>query len=363
MKLPVVASLAQRMEGRDRDGENNFLLIRLLAATSVLVGHAYALAPLHCETCKEPLKAAGGPVPINGLGVLVFFTISGFLILRSALKHDVASYLRSRLLRVAPALMICALLTAFVLGPAFTSLSLRDYLASSGVYEYLGKIVLYFRHAPFELPGVVFTATAHGRGVNGSLWTIPLEVRLYVLALVAGVVVRVTRAPALVPVLALILLAACFDMSWIVPNEDGYRLAWAFALGSVMYATRAWLPMHGGIAGGLLIAWWVCRDQPVGIALFLVATAYATIYAAFLPPLRLPNWVNDYSYGIYLYGFPLQQVLGALFPGLGPYSLMGASIPVVWLAGAASWYGVEARCLRRKTRRGPVAEELRQYTS
>lgn len=358
-----MVTLALRMDGRSREGQNNFLLLRLLAATSVLVGHAYALAPAVCTTCAEPLKAIGGPVPINGLGVLVFFTISGFLIFRSALTHGTTFYLRSRALRIVPGLTLCALLTALVLGPAFSSLSMPDYFANGRVYEYVGKVVLFSRHAPFELPGVVFTATAHGRGVNGSLWTIPLEVRLYVLALVAGVTVRLARTPPWVPIIALVALTACVDMTWIVPNEDGYRLAWAFALGATMYAVRNWLPMHGGIAAGLLVAWWICREQSVGVGLFLAAIAYATLYLAFLRTLQLPRWVNDYSYGIYLYGFPLQQVLGALFPSLGPYGLMGASIPVVWLAGAASWYAVEARCLRWKARPEPMAAPLRSSTS
>ena len=77
------------MEGRGRD--NNFLIIRLLAATAVVVGHSFALSYLECLSCTDPGLLLGMPVPVHSLGVEVFFMVSGFLIAASDPLQQVAS--------------------------------------------------------------------------------------------------------------------------------------------------------------------------------------------------------------------------------------------------------------------------------
>lgn len=350
MRKPLghVAMLGRLMEGRGKEGQNNFLILRLFAALLVIVGHSFALAPRRCGACVDPLRAIGAPVPLHGFGVLVFFAISGFLIVRSALTHDAAFYLRSRLLRIVPGLAVCAILMAFIVGPIATSLPWDTYFSASEPYSYVARVVLFFRQVPFELPGVGFTTSPNGRTVNGSLWTIPLEVRLYIIALLTGLCVKRFHIPALAAIGAWVLISALVDLSVVVPNEDGYRLSWMFALGAAAYSARHWLPMHGSLLALLAFAWFVLRETPVGSLVFLLATTYGTLYVAFLPRLRLPGWIEDCSYGIYLYGFPIQQLLGAHFVAFGPFRMMVVAIPIAWVIGMASWRWVEQPCLRLK---------------
>lgn len=282
------------------------------------------------------------------MGVLIFFAISGFLILRSATQHRLVDFARARVLRILPGLAICAVVMALVIGPLYSAYSFTEYLTRSEPYSYIFRIVTFARHVPFGLPGVVFTATANGSTVNGSLWTIPLEVRLYVLAALAGLSIRHLRIPGLVTIGILTLLSGWTDLSFIVPNEDDYRLAWMFAIGASMYIARRWIPMHALICIGLIVSWRVCRETTAGPALFNVMVAYSTLYVAFLPAMRMPTYVKDYSYGIYLYAFPLQQVISHMLPSIGPYGLMALSLPLSCLAGVLSWKLIEEKALRWK---------------
>ncbi|WGV19182.1 acyltransferase family protein [Pseudomonas putida] len=172
------------MTGRGRD--NNFLIIRLLAATAVVVGHSFALSYLECLGCTDPALLLGMPVPVHSLGVEVFFMVSGFLIAASGERNSARDFYLARALRILPGLLVCLLLMAFVLGPVVTSLPLAEYFAKGQVYKYVYSPLLIFKDAQFVLPGVNFTPRFHGVSVNGSLWTIPLEMRMY---LVLGVLV------------------------------------------------------------------------------------------------------------------------------------------------------------------------------
>ena len=120
-------------EGRD----NNLNLIRMIAAVGVLVSHAWPLS-LGPGT-PEPLSAAVGQ-SLGSLSVLVFFVISGFLIPRSFERQPtLASWLRARCLRLAPALAVVLLLTVLVLGPLVTTLPLADYARRPETLTYVPR--------------------------------------------------------------------------------------------------------------------------------------------------------------------------------------------------------------------------------
>lgn len=346
----LITTLAELLQERGADRNNNFLLLRLAAAMSVVVGHSFPLSPKQCETCIDHLRAVGSPVPLHGLGVLVFFAISGFLILRSATTQGLQAFVRSRLLRILPGLAVCVVLTAFVIGPIYSTLRVEDYFGLLSPYDYVLRAISFTRHPAFELPGVAFTSTRFGTTVNGSLWTIPLEMRLYILAAIVALASRYLRVPAWVAILSIVLLAAAVDTTTIVPDEDGYRLAWLFGLGASMFACKRWIPMHWTVMLLILLAWLISRGTTVEAAAFNLLVAYGTMYLAFLPKLVLPPGIRDYSYGIYLYAFPIQQMVGHAFPSFGPYALMTACIPLVWMAGMASWFAVESPALKFKPR-------------
>src|SRR5215218_4877934 len=173
-RMPGAVRLSDRLGSRD----NNFDLLRLLAAWSVLVSHSFALTG-H----DEPLHQFG--TTLGNVGVLVFFAVSGLLIRRSW-EYDPSprSFWTKRGLRLLPALATVSVLTAFVLGPLVTTLSTAAYLSDPQTWIYPVRVTLLF---PFGagLPGV-FEDSIYPGTVNGPLWSLPVEVFAYLVLAVLG---------------------------------------------------------------------------------------------------------------------------------------------------------------------------------
>jgi len=157
---------------------NNFNLIRFIAAVLVLFSHSFALVLGVADT--EPLVVLVG-MTAGTIAVDVFFIASGFLITSSYVaRNNLLTFFWARLLRIYPALIISVLFCVFVLGPLFTKNNLDDYLSDSQTYRYLVKNAILFFGVEYRLPGV-FLDLPYAAIVNGSLWTLPYEVRLYVI--------------------------------------------------------------------------------------------------------------------------------------------------------------------------------------
>ena len=168
--------LSELSKGRD----NNLHLLRICAALAVLASHSWALAT--GNGTLEPLRALTG-MSLGSLSVDVFFVASGFLVTASLLtRSNAIDFFWARCLRIYPALMVVILLTVLVLGPALTSLPLRDYLTAYGTRSYLLTNGLMVTDARYFLPGV-FENNPYPGAINGSLWTLPLELRMYAMLL------------------------------------------------------------------------------------------------------------------------------------------------------------------------------------
>ncbi len=346
------------MKGRGRD--NNFLVIRLLAATAVVVGHSFALSYLECLSCADPALLLGMPVPVHSLGVEVFFMVSGFLIAASGERNGARDFYLARALRILPGLLVCLLLMAFVLGPVVTSLPLAEYFSKGQVYKYVYSPLLIFKDAQFVLPGVSFTPRFHGVSVNGSLWTIPLEMRMYLVLGVLVLVARVCRWPMAGLTLAALVIALGLHTLHPAYGEYPFKLVVCFLAGSAFYSCRAVIP-HGwwlllACAGLFLLS----KGGRFEVFTCAILTLYGTLYFAYCPQVKLPSLVQDYSYGIYLYAFPIQQVLAGAMPWAGPYWLMLAAVPASWFAGYVSWELVEkpALAMRKRFSRAGSRQQL-----
>lgn len=157
---------------------NNFDFVRLVAASLVIWGHAYPLL-------DEPGLPALMGSSIHTFAVKVFFVVSGYLIVASWVREpDPLRYTMKRGLRILPALFVVVILSAFVLGPLVSNLSLAEYFASPVLLGYLRNILLNIR---YSLPGV-FEDNIYPHAVNGSLWTLPVEATMYLFVLLLGVV-------------------------------------------------------------------------------------------------------------------------------------------------------------------------------
>ncbi|HKW54362.1 MAG TPA: acyltransferase [Stellaceae bacterium] len=331
---------------------NNFDALRLIAATSVILSHAFLLSQGRQD--NEPLVAlTGGQAPLGVVGVFVFFVISGFLVTQSyETTGSPLRYAAKRALRIYPGLAVCILLCAFVLGPLVTHEPLGDYLRDRLTYNFLlNNLWLNTDHN--TLPGVGFTRFAFGAVVDGPLWTLPAEVVMYAMVLVLGLL-RLLRLAALLPLLAVGLVCLRLDTAasgWFIGTVS-WLLAF-FVAGMILYKLRRLPIFSGRIALAALIG--LVASVPLGgfIVLFPLFGAYLVIYLA--RERRLPvvpaARCGDLSYGLYIYGWPVEQTLLYLTGGaLAWWQLFPPALAVSAAIAFLSWHLIEKRALRLKPR-------------
>ena len=165
-------TINDRMGGRD----NHFNLIRFLAALAVLVTHSFALSSGKSE--NEPLWTTYG-MTLGSIAVDVFFVTSGFLVCNSLVsRQNLLEFAAARALRILPALWVVLAITVLLVGPSLTTLTLVDFARSHETWRYVIKNATMFGGMAHTLPGV-FEHNAYPRAVNGSLWTMASEVRMY----------------------------------------------------------------------------------------------------------------------------------------------------------------------------------------
>lgn len=332
---------------------NNFDFVRVVAAFCVIYSHQYGLTGL-------PEPTVLGVHSLGGLGVMLFFTLSGYLVSASwNADPNVPRFILRRFLRIWPALAVVVLLTCFVLGPAITTLSLHDYLAHPLVGAYLNNL----RFVMHDQLGSFLFGNSVRPNINGSLWTIPLEVKCYaVLALLGACGLLAKRWLLTTLVLVFIFSYAVLEargeaivdaLNWRHEQRISLEFAMFFLTGAMLQ--RYDISSNGR---GRKWAWALCLlgaalaielQRPM-LALWLVVPAAALLFGtASTPYVRQTGRFGDFSYGLYLYAMPIQQTLIWLFRDKLPWSTVFAMALLLTLGMAAlSWHLVEERALRHK---------------
>jgi peptidoglycan/LPS O-acetylase OafA/YrhL len=326
---------------------NNFDALRLVAALAVIFSHAFLIA--QGTEANDPLNLLTGNQCMLGLtGVFIFFAVSGFLITQSYEQTRLPlSYLIKRVLRIFPAYLVVLVLTAFVLGPLVTTLPLADYLQRPEPYNY----VLYnsfFDLRVHELPGVMFVDNAVGLEVNGSLWSLGSEFEMYLMVMALGML-GVLRLP--VCVLLLALGMACIHFPALdVLGGWGWTLSF-FASGMILYKLRHKHIFNRWIALAALAGLALSIPLRQFILLFPLFGCYLALYLALhpkLPVIRATRF-GDLSYGLYIFGWPSEQLVIWLMGGHAAWwqVFLLAALLASTLA-FLSWHLVEKRALRLK---------------
>jgi peptidoglycan/LPS O-acetylase OafA/YrhL len=328
-------------------GRDNFLVLRLCAALLVLLGHSYALlAPGLSEA--DPARVWLDHTYTHFIGVMAFFVISGYLITLSWQRNPrLGRYLVARALRILPALGVCMVLTAFVLGPIWTSLPLASYLSSAQPYAYVaGNFGLVSLH--WQLPGV-FNANPVTDVVNGSLWTLPVEAMMYLGVAVLGLCSLLARRWLANLALA-VFIAAYLVWPLIASGDIGLdrMLVAFFAFGALCCVNREHVPISLPMLVLVVFACWLARDSGIYRYLLGLAIGYATLWFAYAPRLPTVRGLGDWSYGTYLWGFPVQQALISFGVLHDPLALFACALAPTLLLAALSWHGIERPALRLK---------------
>ena len=332
--------------------DNRFDTLRLLAAWLVLLSHCF---PLGARSHSEPLLSTLGIDTLGGVGVGIFFVLSGYLVTLSLQRSPhVLEFARRRSLRIYPGLIAVCLLSVGLLGPLLTSWPTAAYWQHPLTWSYLWTAGAWDIHYP--LPGV-FSNNPLAHAVNGSLWSLPYEITCYLalagLSLLPGALrLKVALAAA---VLVAMLLARPSSLDPFTPFRglDYYhsKLGLLFALGAVFACWRTQVrPTFWPAIALLAAALWL----PHGVwqlLLYVTGLGTLTLWLAlngkWLP--RVPPRMGDWSYGAYLYGFPVQQVLAHFrlhethFAGY----VVACTVVTFALAGL-SWHLVEKQAMRWK---------------
>lgn len=320
---------------------SGFDYLRLLLAIAVMVWHAPLL------TIGQPFRDAvegGGLSAIPNFIVPSFFALSGFLVAGSLDRNDLASFLTLRGLRIFPALIVEVTVSALLLGMFLTTLPWQEYVSAPEFRAYFLNV---FGIIHYHLPGV-FEGNPWGDRVNGQLWTVPFELECYI-ALFLLALVRLHKKPWLFLGLGLALCAGLTALEWYnpVPQEaakpPGRMIVICFLLGVALYRLRDRIPMSLPLLGASLAASWITLGSTELIYLAPLPVAYVTAYLGLLnPPRSILTRRADYSYGIYLYGYAVQQAfVYVLGDSRTWWSVLLGSLVVTTALAALSWHLVE----------------------
>ena len=325
---------------------NNFDLLRLLAALSVIFSHAFLLAENSQD--HDPLMILTGGQAILGLaGVFVFFTISGYLISQSFdTTPSPFVFLAKRALRIFPGLFGCLIVCVLAIGPLVTNLPMSEYLAKPETWLFLLHNAVLDIHYN-RLPGVVFWPGNIGGIVNGPLWSLPCEALLYLMLFGLGVC-RLLTLPVSLILLATGILCLQIDL---VDNSFGSAL-WLlgfFAAGMCLYRLRRFGPRLFAWPWALLALIGLALSIPAGqfIAAFALFGSYLVLYLALnrrLPVVHAARF-GDLSYGLYIYGWPVEQCVVYATGATAPWWVVFAiAAPLTAAIAFLSWHLIEKRC-------------------
>lgn len=325
--------------------ENNLNLIRLIAAILVIFSHAFALNGKHDILYLQQWS-------FGTLAVSVFFFVSGILITNSFVNSkNVFEYVFARFIRIIPAYIIVILISIFILGTLFTNLELKEYLTKYETYQYLKN--LFFFPLYWELPGV-FQSNQYYKAINGSLWTLPLEVLCYAYVLSIGFFSLLRNKILSFSVFILVyFLYLSPDITFNYfgyPSDQILSVFLYFSLGVVVYNIKEYLVLDKKIAMLSILILLVSLKFGFFKEVFIFFGSYLVLYIGYQNPFKYTSFIlkNDLSYGIYIYAFPIQQAFINVYGNMNPLTNFIYSLFITIIFAFMSWKLIEKKSLKLK---------------
>lgn len=295
---------------------NNFNILRVTAALMVMAGHmSYIMGGL------ERPKLLGEE--IQTIGVKIFFLIGGYLITKSFLSDsNIIRYSLKRILRIWPPLAVYTCFAAFILGPILSELTVSEYFSNRNLWLYFKNLRFYVTYA---LPGV-FTQNPYPNAINGSLWTLPVEVAMYIIvpiiitfskkrkdgSLYTALLATFTGLVCLIQILHHLYFPSWRFVIYGTDIAQAMELVPFYLIGMLYAVTPVKKYLNIEVAFILVLFCSCMKFETVGqlIMLYLVFP-YIIFSIALIEKPFFGNFMNrtEISYGIYLYGFFVQQII------------------------------------------------------
>ena len=335
---------------------NNFDFLRILAASLVIISHSFPIIGL------PELKIVS--VTLGGLGVYIFFIISGFLISQSW-NHDrkIKCFIWKRFLRIIPALIFASVIVTLILGPLVTLIPLINYFTDLQTYKFFffAMFFPFWSYLPFDsLPGV-FQYNPFPFAVNGPLWTLVYEWAMYFILLILGIVGiiyhKISQAIILIFFTALFLFISYFSFE--IPNKYIISQLIVVVPLFLVFFISSFIFFHH-------------KKQTYSLILFLILisfliissfTNYFTIsliitlpfIVLFIAHCKIPYLNNigkygDYSYGLYIFAWPIQQTLVMYLSGISILYFIICCFLGTFPIAFISWHLIESKAMMYKNK-------------
>lgn len=338
--------------------DNNFNLIRMLAAFAVLFSHSFALAT--GNAANEPLRTIIGITP-GHIAVDIFFITSGLLVARSLFyRKNLIEFAVARVLRIYPGLIVSVCI-CIVIGAVVTHLTISEYLSSDITLNFLAKNSFMLLGDVQNLPGV-FDSAPFDNSVNGSLWTLPWELRMYAFLGIFGFLTLILNL--LYKANWLAILVICFFIFCAVnyfqfhyfteirgEKYKIFRFGTIFFYGALIYILKNKIIFKK-------ILFWSCLavlaiasfNHDIFFILYTLLLPYIVLYIAYIPKghIRKYNNFGDYSYGIYIYAWPIQQLIAISVEDVSTVQMITLSTLFTFTCAYLSWHFVESKALKLK---------------
>ena len=328
---------------------NNFDALRLVAALSVFISHAFVIyAQAEPKFFLYDDNFIG--VSLGAIGASIFFAISGYLIAQSWMSSpNPIPFLRKRLLRIYPAVIANVIIVTFIITPMATTLPMHDYFTQA-IMQLPDIIFNGFLFKMQNLPGL-FTSNPIPHSVNIPFWTLTFEILCYFVICGCGMVYKANKT---IPIITIGYIVLFYDRIFHPQFDSDFGLIHCliFMMGACLYMYKDQIRFPHLIAALCVVVEAVVSfNHIISLPVYAVVVAYLTIYfATRVPFIGNAAKYGDFSYGLYIYAWPIQQTVAYLFhfeaANFNVYFI--TSFMISFAFAAFSWYGIERIALRYK---------------
>jgi len=339
--------------------QNNFDFLRFFAASLVILSHSFPMIGL-----VEPKLISGAT--LGYLGISIFFITSGFLITKSWNQDKIIkSYIWKRFLRIIPGLIFASIIVTAIIGPLVTTFNLIDYIFNSQTYRFFFFASFFpaWNVIPFNnLPGVFINNPLSGQ-VNGPLWTLVYEAGMYILVIIFGIVGILYKKIVMIPLIicsfgSLILLNSYYApmISAFIPGIfsgvviPGLTFFCFFFIGSLLYLHNKNNAYSTKIFIILVTALIISSFTVYFLFFTIITLPYIVLFIAHLKISHVNTFgkYGDFSYGMYIFAWPVQQLIVVVFPGMNILYYIPCCFLFTFPLAYISWNYIESKALSRK---------------
>jgi len=321
-------------------GSNNFDLLRILLALLVLYSHVFVFTK---SASVDVMKSFG--ISSGSLAVATFFFLSGLLVTNSLFKNNSFEafnvFAVSRIFRIWPALITVVIFTSLIIGPLYSGLDLSEYFSHPLWYKYIWNNLTL--KTQFILPDV-FTDNLYARSVNGSIWTIRHEATLYAVLLCGYFLLKGNKK--LIAALCFVVICYVFidqqqTLVLLTNKKNSYFLIPCFLIGSLFSILQYKIKLTIQRFLLFIMCSFLFKNTPLNDLIYAVTFFYGIIYifsCSFICKIKVKY---DISYGVYLWGFPVQQIISYHFSDYGLIFNLVLAIIISCFIGCLSFIYIE----------------------